>query len=176
MFKRVFIYGIAFGSLSASMLLVQYLNGLYRSDSTAAFFLMFFNLVIPGIGVYLFVKSLMQTQSDSPINMGKALFLSLMMSLIMAGTNIAAYQHIYNNKKEIIQDWRSLHYAAIDKSVDGDKSVLVADKAKQKSTLKENFEVKIGPSAFGGFELMMCVSTGMVVCLIVFVWNHKQTS
>ena len=176
MFKRVFIYGIAFGSLSASMLLVQYLNGLYRSNSAAAFFPMFFNLVIPGIGVYLFVKSLMQTQSDSPINMGKALFLSLMMSLIMAGTNIAAYQHIYNNKKEIIQDWRSLQYAAIDKSVDGDESVLVADKAKQKSTLKENFEVKIGPSAFGGFELMMCVSTGMVVCLIVFVWNYKQTS
>ncbi len=118
----------------------------------------------------------MQKQVDAPVNMGKALFLSLMMSLIMAGTNIAAYQHIYNNKKEIIQDWRSLQYAAIDKSVDGDESVLVADKAKRKSTLKENFEVKIGPSAFGGFELMMCVSTGMVVCLIVFVWNYKQTS
>jgi hypothetical protein len=60
--------------------------------------------------------------------------------------------------------------------VDGDNSVSLADKAKQKSTLKENFEVKIGPSAFGGFELMMCVSTGMVVCLIVFVWNYKQTA
>ena len=109
------------------MLLVQYLNGLYRSNSAAAFFPMFFNLVIPGVGVYLFVKSLMKQQGDTPINMGKALFLSLMMSLIMAGTNIAAYQHIYNNKKEIIQDWRSLQYAAIDKSVDGDESVLVAD-------------------------------------------------
>ena len=125
------------------MLLVQYLNGLYRSNSAAAFFPMFFNLVIPGVGVYLFVKSLMKQQGDTPINMGKALFLSLMMSLIMAGTNIAAYQHIYNNKKEIIQDWRSLQYAAIDKSVDGDESVLVADKAKRKSTLKENFEVDL---------------------------------
>ena len=83
MFKRVFFYGIAFGSLSASMLLVQYLNGLYRSNSAAAFFPMFFNLVIPGVGVYLFVKSLMKQQGDTPINMGKALFLSLMMTFCM---------------------------------------------------------------------------------------------
>ena len=71
---------------------------------------------------------------------------------------------------------RSLQYAAIDKAVDADTSIVAAEKAKEKSTMKENFEVKIGPSAFGGFELMMCVSTGMVVCLIVFVWNYKQTT
>jgi hypothetical protein len=81
-FKRVFIYGIAFGSLSASMLLVQYLNGLYKTVSVASFFPMFFNLVIPGIGVYLFVKGLMNMQTDKPINMGKALFFSLMMMIL----------------------------------------------------------------------------------------------
>jgi hypothetical protein len=174
-FKRVFIYGLAFGSLSASMLLVQYLNGLYKTTSFVAFFPMFFNLVIPGIGIYLFVKSLIHMQTDKPINMGKALFYSLMMALVMAATNIAAYQHIYHNKTEIIQDWRKLQYAAIDRSVNKDTSIAVADKPKQKILLKENFDVKISPSSFGSFELMMCVSTSMVVALMVFVWNMKRT-
>jgi hypothetical protein len=173
-FKRVFIYGIAFGSLSASMLLVQYLNGLYKTVSVASFFPMFFNLVIPGIGVYLFVKGLMNMQTDKPINMGKALFFSLMMSLIMAATNIAAYQHIYYNKTEIIEDWRSLQFAAIEKNIDADTSVLAVDKPKQKAMMKDNFNVKISPSSFGSFELMMCVSTSMVVALLVFVWNLKR--
>lgn len=155
------------------MLLVQYLNGLYRSTSAIAFFPMFFNLVIPGIGVFLFVKSLIAAKTDKPINMGKALFFSLMMSLIMAGCNIAAYQHIYFNKKEIISEWRGLQYTAIEKNIDADNALTAAEKSKQKTTLKENFEVKIAPSSFGGFELMMCVSTGMVVALLVFVWNMK---
>ncbi len=174
MFKRVFIYGLAFGSLSASMLLVQYLNGLYKTTSFVAFFPMFFNLVIPGVGVYLFVKSLMHMQTDKPINMGKALFFSLMMSLVMAATNIAAYQHIYHNKTEIIQDWKKLQYAAIDKNVDKDTSINEIEKLKQKALMKDNFDVKISPSSFGGFELMMCVSTSMVVALMVFVWNMKR--
>jgi len=139
-----------------------------------AFFPMFFNLVIPGIGVYLFVKSLMHMQTDKPINMGKALFFSLMMALVMAATNIAAYQHIYHNKTEIIQDWKKLQYAAIDRNVDKDSRILASDKSKQKSLMKDNFDVKISPSSFGGFELMMCVSTSMVVALMVFVWNMKR--
>jgi hypothetical protein len=107
--------------------------------------------------------------------MGKALFYSLMMALVMAATNIAAYQHIYHNKTEIIQDWRKLQYAAIDRSVNNDTSIALNDKSKQKTLLKENFDVKISPSSFGGFELMMCVSTSMVVALMVFVWNMKRT-
>lgn len=156
------------------MLLVQYLNGLYKTTSFVAFFPMFFNLVIPGVGVYLFVKSLMHMQTDKPINMGKALFFSLMMSLVMAATNIAAYQHIYHNKTEIIQDWKKLQYAAIDKNVDKDTSINEIEKLKQKALMKDNFDVKISPSSFGGFELMMCVSTSMVVALMVFVWNMKR--
>jgi hypothetical protein len=106
--------------------------------------------------------------------MGKALFFSLMMSLIMAATNIAAYQHIYYNKTEIIEDWRSLQFAAIEKNIDADASVLAVDKPKQKAMMKDNFNVKISPSSFGSFELMMCVSTSMVVALLVFVWNLKR--
>ena len=155
------------------MLLVQYLNGLYKTTSLVSFFPMFFNLVIPGIGVYLFVKGLVNVQSDKPMNMGKALFYSLMMSLVMAATNIAAYQHIFYNKKEIIKEWSGLQFAAIDKNIDADKSIPVAEKAKEKAMMKENFMVKISPSSFGSFELMMCVSTSMVVALLVFVWNMK---
>lgn len=114
-------------------------------------------------------------QSDKPINMGKALFFSLMMSLVMAATNIAAYQHIYHNKTEIIQDWKKLQYAAIDRAVNKDTSIVEAEKPKQKALMKDNFDVKISPSSFGSFELMMCVSTSMVVALLVFVWNMKRS-
>jgi hypothetical protein len=58
--------------------------------------------------------------------------------------------------------------------VDKDSSIADGEKAKQKTLMKENFDVKISPSSFGGFELMMCVSTSMVVALMVFVWNMKR--
>lgn len=114
-------------------------------------------------------------QTDKPINMGKALFFSLMMSVVMAATNIAAYQHIYYNKTEIIDEWRGLQFAAIDKNINADTSIALAEKPKQKAMMKENFNVKISPTSFGSFELMMCVSTSMVVALMVFVWNMKKS-
>ena len=89
--------------------------------------------------------------------------------------NLKVFDWVYHNKTEIIQDWRKLQYAAIDRSVNKDTSIAVADKPKQKTLLKENFDVKISPSSFGSFELMMCVSTSMVVALMVFVWNMKRT-
>ena len=157
------------------MLLILYFNKLYRSASWACRFLpMFFNLVIPAIGIYLFVKGLMLAKTDKPINMGKALFLSLTMSLIMGLCNIAAYQHIYFNKMDIISDWRSDQYSAIENKINGDMNITEENKAKETKKMKENFELKIKPSSFGSVELMMCISTGMVVALLVFVWNYKR--
>ncbi len=170
----MFFYGVSFGSLSASMLLIQYFNKLYRSASWVSFLPMVFNLVIPALGVYLFVKGLMLAKLDKPITMGKALFLSLTMSLIMGLCNIAAYQHIYHNKKDIISDWSSLQYTAIEKKISGDVNIAKENKAKEIQKMKENFDLQISPSSFGSFELMMCISTGMVVALLVFVWNYKH--
>ncbi len=174
MFKRITIYGIAFGSLSAAMLLVQYFNGLYKTRSFVASLPVIFNLLIPAIGVYLFVKSLMSVKFDKPINMGKALFGSLVVSLLVALCNIAAFRHIYSNEPGIMKEYRALQYASIEKYVNSDNSVAVAEKSKAIQEKIDNFEDNFSVSSFGVNQIWMCLSTGMVVALLVFVRNHRM--
>ena len=75
---------------------------------------------------------------------------------------------------DIISDWRSDQYSRIENKINGDMNITEENKAKETKKMKENFELKIKPSSFGSVELMMCISTGMVVALLVFVWNYKR--
>ena len=77
MLKRVIVYGIAFGSLSASMLLINFLNQLYLHRNFVSAVPTLGNIFILGIGVFLLVKSFMVEDSETPITLGKTLFASL---------------------------------------------------------------------------------------------------
>ncbi len=156
------------------MLLVQYLNGLYKTRSFLASLPVIFNLLIPAVGVYLFVKSLMTAKFDKPINMGKALFGSLLVSLLVALCNIAAFRHIYSNEPQIMKEYRGLQYASIEKFVNADNSVPEIEKSKAIQEKIDNFENNFSVSSFGVNQIWMCLSTGMVVALLVFVRNHKM--
>ncbi len=156
------------------MLLVQYLNGLYKTRSFLASLPVIFNLLIPAVGVYLFVKSLMTAKFDKPINMGKALFGSLLVSLLVALCNIAAFRHIYSNEPQIMKEYRGLQYASIEKFVNADNSVPEMEKSKAIQEKIDNFENNFSVSSFGVNQIWMCLSTGMVVALLVFVRNHKM--
>ena len=156
------------------MLLVQYLNGLYKTRSFLASLPVIFNLLIPAVGVYLIVKSLMTAKFDKPINMGKALFGSLLVSLLVALCNIAAFRHIYSNEPQIMKEYRGLQYASIEKFVKADNSVPEMEKSKAIQEKIDNFENNFSVSSFGVNQIWMCLSTGMVVALLVFVRNHKM--
>ena len=156
------------------MLLVQYFNGLYKTRSFVASLPVIFNLLIPAIGVYLFVKSLMNAKFDKPVNMGKALFGSLLVSLLVALCNVAAFRHIYSNEPQIMKEYRSLQYASIEKYVKADNSISEKDKSKSIQEKIDNFENNFSVSSFGINQIWMCLSTGMVVALLVFVRNHRM--
>lgn len=157
------------------MLLVQYQNGLYKSRSFISSLPVIFNIIIPAFGVYLFIKSLMKMKTDKPINMGKALFGSLIMSTVVALCNIAAFQHIYKNEPVIMKEFRSLQYAAIEKNIQQDSSIVSNQKPvevqKRISQFEENFSIQ----TFSLNQMEMCLSVGMIIALLVFVRNYRAS-
>ncbi|MEC8692276.1 MAG: hypothetical protein VXX46_00755, partial [Bacteroidota bacterium] len=78
MYRRVLIYGFAFGSLSAAMILINFLNRLYLERNWMSAIPTLANIFILGFGVFLFVKSLMQMQFEKPLTLGKTLFGTLL--------------------------------------------------------------------------------------------------
>lgn len=116
----------------------------------------------------------MTAKFDKPINMGKALFGSLFVSLLVALCNIAAFRHIYSNEPQIMKEYRGLQYASIEKFVKADNSVPEMEKSKAIQEKIDNFENNFSVSSFGVNQIWMCLSTGMVVALLVFVRNHKM--
>lgn len=174
MFKKIALYGLAFGSMSAAMLLIQYVNGLYRERTFVSAIPVIANLALPALGVYLFIKSISRIKTDKPINMGKALFGALLVCLIIALCNIAAYQHIMYNRKDIVTDIRKRNYTLIEANYNQDTTTSQAKKTEEIETAKKNFEDNISTASFARNQLMMCLSTGMVVALITFLYSYRR--
>ena len=175
MFKKVALYGLAFGSLAASMILIQFMNGLYRKPgSFAGAIPMIANLVLPAVGVFLFIRSISNMKTDTPINMGKALFGALLVCLITAMCSIAAYQHILLNRADIMKEVRGHQYAAIEKTYRSDTTVSKQKIEEDIVLAKENYEKNMTVSSFSRIQFMMYLSTGMVVALLTFLRNSKK--
>jgi hypothetical protein len=174
MFKKVALYGLAFGSASASMILIQYVNGLYKERTLLSAIPVIANIVLPGIGVFLFIKSLSNMKTDKPINMGKALFGALLVCVLVAVCNIGAYQHVMFNRKDIIQDVRTRNYQEMERAFGRDSSLNDSMRTVKIAEAKDNFESNISTGTFGRTQFMMCLSTGMVVALLTFLRSTKN--
>ncbi len=175
------VYGLAFGSMSAAMLLIQYLNGLYRERSLVSAIPVIANMVIPAIGVYLFMKSLYSMVSDKPMNLGKALFGSLLVSVLIALCNVGAYQHILTGQPAIVQDLTTRNHAAIEKHFaapyvesEEDGAMAEEDRLQRVEEAKANFQENMSIGSFARAQFMMCLSLGMVVSLLVYVRNQNR--
>jgi hypothetical protein len=174
MFKKVALYGLAFGSASAAMVLIQFINGLYRERTLLSAIPVIANIAIPGFGVFLFIRSLSVMKTAKPINMGKALFGALLVCILVAVCNIAAYQHVMFNRTDVIQDLRKLNYTMMEKKFNSDTTLVPEKKAEELALAKENFEENISTGSFGRTQFMMCLSTGMVVALLTFLRNSRR--
>lgn len=167
------MYGLAFGSLSASMVLIQFINGLYRERTWITAIPVIANILFPAIGVLLFVRSVSLMKTDKPINMGKALFGAMLVCVIVALSNIAAYHHVMFNRTDVIEDYRSRNFQSIETYYQRDTTLSQADKLVKISEAKENFEGNISTGTWGRTQFLMCLSTGMVVALLAFLRNNK---
>ncbi|MBS3913240.1 MAG: DUF4199 family protein [Bacteroidetes bacterium] len=175
MFKKVALYGIAFGSASAAMVFIQYVNGLYKLERSFITALpVIANIVLPAIGVFLFIKSISRMKTTKPINLGKALFGSLLVCVLVAACNIAVYNHLMFNRKDVIRDYRAVNYRSIENYYTKDTTIAEEEKTEKIEAAKENFEENISTGSWGRTQFMMCLSTGMVVALLTFMWNNRN--
>ena len=175
MIKKVSIYGLAFGSLSASMLLIMYLNKLYLKHTLVSALPVIGNLVIFGAGVYFLIKSLMNEKAEKPITLGKALFASLLMALLTAMINIAAYQHIVKNEKVIFGEYKNMQMQSIPVRVKAQfPEIPVAEQQKKIAEYQKNLEDNLSVESFSMVEIQMFFSVALVVTLLVYIANQKK--
>ena len=173
MIRKVFIYGLAFGSLSASMVLIMYLNKLYLHHNMLSAIPVLGNLIIFGVGVYLLVKSLMKIQLEKPLTLGKALFMSLIMAVVAAGCNIAAYQHVQFNEKAVFNEYKNIQLNSIETRVRIDFANL-SQKDVKITEYRKNFEENLNWSSYAMVEMQMFLSIALVVTLLVYIANQKK--
>jgi hypothetical protein len=175
MIRKVFIYGLAFGSLSASMVLIMYLNKLYLHHNMLSAIPVLGNLIIFGVGVYLLVKSLMKIQLEKPLTLGKALFMSLIMAVVAAGCNIAAYQHVQFNEKAVFTEYKNIQLKSIETRVRIDFAKLSQkDQNAKIAEYRKNFEENLNWSSYAMVEMQMFLSIALIVTLLVYIANQKK--
>ena len=167
MITRALAFGIAFGSASAAMLLIQYSNGLYKERTFLSAMPLIASVVLVGMAVVLFIKNIRKA-SSKPLNTGAILFGSLLVSLIMALCTIGAYQHIYSNRKDIMTDFFNTNVAAAERTQEMRNIKDSVVKAKKMSEYKEAIASNQTPRAFSLPTIVMFLSTGMLVSLFTF--------
>ncbi len=100
--KKLLIYGLAFGSASAALSYVHYASAIYKSSGVLQLLAMLSEvLIIPGIGIYLFLKAF-RTDNPEQFNMGRAIFLSFFLSVIMSAAVSLVFSYIYQFRQELV--------------------------------------------------------------------------
>jgi hypothetical protein len=173
MIKKIFLYGTAFGSLSASMVLINFFNQLYMQRTFLSAVPVLGNVVILGLGVYLFIKSIMVLPMKKPLSLGKTLIGSLSMALISALFNIGAYQHVQFNRTEVFQHYRDASVKNMETKIN--KEDLSPEKKKE--TILEHtksIEENIHWGMWARVEIYMFLSIALVMTLLVYIANQKK--
>lgn len=169
------VYGLAFGSLSASMLLINFLNQLYLHRNFLSAIPTLGNIFILGIGVFLLVKSFMVEDGETPITLGKTLFASLTMALIAALCNVGVYKHIQSNQPLQFEHFKNSQVQAIDAYIAKDTSLVTAgDIKKKRETAIANLEEKLKVGTYASFEIQMYLSLSMIITLLVYIAKKKR--
>lgn len=198
MLKRVVLYGVAFGSLSASMVLINFFNQLYMHRNVLSAIPLLANIFILCFGVYFLVKQIILEDAQNTLTeskgvskekvakkgvvepetkrltVGKILFASLTMSLIAALCNVAAYKHIQTNEPKRFQHFKSMQIGAIDAFIAKDTSLNTLVKKQEKRELAiSNLEEKLKVGTKATFEIQMYLSLGMIITLLVYIAKKK---
>ncbi|MES2616553.1 MAG: DUF4199 domain-containing protein [Bacteroidota bacterium] len=88
MSKKILIYGLAFGSACGALNYIYTASAIYKDSSMMnLFFILLELIIIPGIGIFLFLKSF-RDQKPEEFTVGKAVFLGFFVS-IMIGCSVS---------------------------------------------------------------------------------------
>jgi hypothetical protein len=107
--------------------------------------------------------------------MGRALFGSLIVCALVAICTIGAYQHIYYNKPEIMKDVRKLSHNKMEQYYSADTTIPASARPARIEESMAKYEENLSLGNFARIQFMMCLSMGMIVALVSFLFNlNKQ--
>jgi len=89
------IYGLAFGSASAALSYIYLTSYVYKSSGWVQLFSILGEfLIIPAIGIFLFLKSF-KCENIEQFTLGRAVFMGFLLSVIISAAVSLLYSYIY---------------------------------------------------------------------------------
>jgi uncharacterized membrane protein len=108
MSKKLLIYGLAFGSAAAALSYIYMVN-IAGSKQLWLHLISIFGefLIIPGVAIYMFLKSLKQSNPEEFL-LGKSIFLGFILSVIIASSVSLFYSYMAQFNPELINGFIAL--------------------------------------------------------------------
>lgn len=104
MSKKILIYGLAFGSACAALNYIYTTSAIYKeSNIVNLLFILGEFLIIPAVGIFLFIKSYKDTAQEK-FMMGRAVFLGFFVSIIIGCTVSLLFSYFLQFKPQFITD------------------------------------------------------------------------
>jgi hypothetical protein len=172
MFKKIALYGLAYGSAATAMHLIYWYRDMYLTSSFGAVLPLLGNVVFTGLAVWQLLKQL-KKDSETPVNLGKALFGSLLTSLLVAMCTVAGLQHVLKNEPGKIKAYTAVamkhQTERIEREFKKDEQAIKIEEA------KAYISKQLDPISISVSQIQMCLSTGVVIALLVFVRSGKNS-
>ncbi|MBM3399666.1 MAG: DUF4199 domain-containing protein [Bacteroidetes bacterium] len=172
MFKKIVLYGLAYGSAATAMHLIYWYRDLYLTPSFGSVLPLLGNVVFTGLAVWQFLKQL-KKESAEPVNLGKALFGSLLTSLLVAMCTIAGLQHVLKNEPGKIKSCTDI--AMKHQTARIQKETKKEEQAAKIEEAKAYVSKQLDPMSISVSQIQMCLSTGVVIALLVFVRSGRNS-
>lgn len=104
MSKKILIYGLAFGSACAALNYIYTTSAIYKNSGIMnLIFVLGESLIIPAIGIYLFLKAFKQ-ETPEMFTLGKAVFLGFFVSIMIGCTVSLLISYFMQFKPHLIND------------------------------------------------------------------------
>lgn len=132
MFKKIFIYGLSFGSVSGAFMFVHYSNGLYTSNGGQLFYILFTLLIIPVTAIIMIVKSMKRDMGATP-TAGTIIITGMFTSLVIGLTVTLIYAILLKTNPAIIESAISYSVEILSKK---------GDSIEQIENYKKQFEIR----------------------------------
>ena len=172
MLGRVLIYGLAFGSASAAQTYLHYVNGLYASRNAAFGISILVGILITGVACFMFIRSL--SQAEPGVKLGKALFGSMLVCLLISAGAILSYGLVLGGMPAVKQDLLNKTEALVKKSIDAKNELAAEERPAELARRMEQYEENMSAGNFGKSQVQMNLSIGLVLSLILFLYKYRH--
>lgn len=153
MFKKVLIFGIAFGSACAALMIIYYINSLYLLSGFKGLITPIGQAILVVLAILLCIRSIKREYADK-VTLGHVLLSGLFITLITAGVTVIGYSWLASSFPQSVEAYKQFLISS--RNIKGDVSALTS----------------VGTVAKIQFGMYM--SIGMVVSCIIGLKSIKN--